>query len=405
MRKYGAVFLILALLLGPASCAGTAGMDNSPSSDSQTSASAETPETTPSSSETTAEPSAAASGTGVVFARMNGYKLVFSDDMDSFFSAYDNTDRALDALEPLLFSAAWAALDAGEPFLVNAYPTDAGFEWTTVYHLINDYEFDRDSVAWVDGDIVVQEYGMESFFKDAFGSYTIPEITGSTAELISYDGATGLYTLKSANAGGITFILKAITLSPADEDGGGARSAALSFDVVSSDGTVESTLSVEIAASDESTYRYTIKAAEPAVSALPNPVRESSPQEILDTLGVSFAIPDRALDARYFIIDADGGALAQAIFTLDGAEITYRIRPGDKFEDISGVYETWTSTETVEINLLSGEASVNGAGQGICLWYDTAPGLMYSIYMSSGADIGALTAAANELFIPLQGDA
>jgi hypothetical protein len=139
---------------------------------------------------------------------------------------------------------------------------------------------------------------------------------------------------------------------------------------------------------------------------MPNPMRESSAQEILDTLGLSFAIPDRAEDVAYYIIDMDDGtALAQAVFTLDGTEITYRIQPAASFTDISGVYEDWTTAESVQIQYGSGEAYCSDSGKGVCLWYDAAPGLMYSVYMSANADIDTLAALAGELFVPMQGDA
>jgi hypothetical protein len=38
--------------------------------------------------------------------------------------------------------------------------------------------------------------------------------------------------------------------------------------------------------------------------------------------------------------------------------------------------------------------------EGICLWYDTVPGLMYCIYAETGAAEASLLSLANELYVP-----
>ena len=410
--------VVLLLTVALAACSQTANTDDTatasadeqaetPSAEVQTSEDAELSGDAEASADVAdTETSDEAQDDGGSLAQMNANGLVFGGSEDAFFSAYESTDEALDALEPLLYSAVWATMDVEDLFYVEDYPVDAAFEWTTVYHLINDYEYDRDGVSWDDGNIVVQEYSMESFFKDTFGSYTIPEIDGVHEALISYDDAGEQYTLVSADGGGMAFVLKSIALSLTSSAADGSQSATLQFDITLNDGTVESTLAVEIIPSAESSYQYTIQAAYPVeYYTVVNPMTEATEQDIMEALGVSFDIPDRAGDIRYFIIDSGDTSMAQADFTLDGSEITYRIQPSSAFSDISGVYEDWTNTESIEVSYCTGEAYGNDNQEGLCLWYDAAPGLMYSLYMNNVADLDTLTAVAGELFVPMQGDA
>lgn len=132
-----------------------------------------------------------------------------------------------------------------------------------------------------------------------------------------------------------------------------------------------------------------------------NPVHDSSAKEILDTLGMNMNVPDDAQNISYATIDTDNDKpIAQAKFTLDNVEYTYRIRSAASFEDISGAYFDWKTTNKIEISYCSGEVRFIDGEQGICLWYDTVPGLMYCIYAESGASEDSLLAMANKLYIP-----
>lgn len=134
---------------------------------------------------------------------------------------------------------------------------------------------------------------------------------------------------------------------------------------------------------------------------VPNPVHESTATEILEMLGITFHIPDDALNVSYSTIDeGDGKAIAQAKFTRSNVEYTYRIQSKAAFEDISGAYHVWTTVKNIEVSYCSGELRYNDGKEGVCLWYDTVPGLMYSIYTGEGADEEKLMSLANELFVP-----
>ena len=134
---------------------------------------------------------------------------------------------------------------------------------------------------------------------------------------------------------------------------------------------------------------------------LPNPVHESTPEEILETLGITFNIPSDAVDVTYHIIDMeDGSPLAEALFRRGDLELTYRIRPSAQFGDISGMYYDWMTVTPVEVSYCSGEVRYIEGEQGVCLWYDTVPGLMYSVAVETGASGEMLLELANELYVP-----
>jgi hypothetical protein len=121
---------------------------------------------------------------------MNAYVLTFGGAEDEFFSAYENTDRALDALEPLLFSAVWAAHDVEGLFHVEDDPADARFEGTTVYHMINDYEFDKAGLTQAGGNVIVtaEVWAISSF--EAFGLRHPRHSRGVLAH-VSHDAQSG----------------------------------------------------------------------------------------------------------------------------------------------------------------------------------------------------------------------
>ncbi len=141
-------------------------------------------------------------------------------------------------------------------------------------------------------------------------------------------------------------------------------------------------------------------AQKPSVQ-LPNPVHDSTADNILQTLGITMKIPGDAQNTSYSIIEiTNESSIAQAIFTRGDVAYTYRIRPAKAFEDISGAYYDWTSEKKIEVSYCSGEVRYIEGKQGICLWYDVVPGLMYCIYAETGASEKSLLALANELYVP-----
>ena len=148
---------------------------------------------------------------------------------------------------------------------------------------------------------------------------------------------------------------------------------------------------------------------EAAAIGVPNPIIEATAAEVLERTGVSFATPAGAQDVAYFIIETDSSAIAQMTFTLNGVDCTCRICgagvPTDGLEDISGMYYEWTSEDATLVGGNDAELYWIEGEQGIVLWYDYAPGLLYSLAVDSGATRDNLLLLAEELYNPVQGDA
>ena len=159
--------------------------------------------------------------------------------------------------------------------------------------------------------------------------------------------------------------------------------------------------------SDFASKKNEIKEIQPAVIGMPNPVRESTAQDILETVGVRFAIPDGAENVRYSVI---GGSLAQVDFSWNGNECTARAEPSGEtsLKDISGFYYDWKNSAEVKVGYNNAKANWtkdgNGNSVGICIWWDAAPGIMYSASMRNGAGKESLAELANAVYVPMQGE-
>lgn len=146
--------------------------------------------------------------------------------------------------------------------------------------------------------------------------------------------------------------------------------------------------------------------AEGAFAGLANPVVESDAETILNTLGLSFGEVADAENVRYSIINNE---LAQMEYTKDGTEFCVRMSAANEFTDISGMCYTWEITEDCDINGRAGKTMRVKDGDktiDVCEWYDVAPGIMYSVSaVAPDLDGFDITAVAEQLFAPMQGDA
>ena len=127
------------------------------------------------------------------------------------------------------------------------------------------------------------------------------------------------------------------------------------------------------------------RAAVGTALGIANPVVQSNPEEILEVLGIRFNEPEGASGVRYSII---GGKTAQMDFVWNGVECTARISGEPSFTDISGMYFSWKSEISTKIERCDAVvklAESGGSTTGVCLWYDTVPGLMCSVSVKSGA--------------------
>ncbi len=148
-------------------------------------------------------------------------------------------------------------------------------------------------------------------------------------------------------------------------------------------------------------------AAKEEGGGVPNPVTDSTAGEILETLGIDFRLPEGVADAAYSVIGADGETpVAQVKFTLDGNEISYRVQPAEALSDNTGMYFEWENTlEDAAIGGLPAIVSWNEGAEGVCCWYDAAPGLLYSVSVTEGASEEYLTGLAQTLRALLSGAA
>lgn len=133
---------------------------------------------------------------------------------------------------------------------------------------------------------------------------------------------------------------------------------------------------------------------------LPNPVQESTAEDIAKELNVKFAVPDGAKNIRYSIVS---GNLAQMDFILNEAECTARIKRDAESEDISGFYYNWSNETPCTVGANAGIAKWQitevGEAVGICLWQNRASNLTYSVSMKKNADSEKLIALANAVYI------
>ena len=142
-----------------------------------------------------------------------------------------------------------------------------------------------------------------------------------------------------------------------------------------------------------------VNAAANKTVGLPNPVQESTAEDIAKELNVKFAVPDDAKNSRYSII---AGNLAQMEFIWNEAECTARIKRDAESEDISGFYYKWPNEIPCTFGENAGIAKwqITEVGEvvGICLWQNKASNLTYSVSMKKNADSEKLIALANDIY-------
>ena len=134
--------------------------------------------------------------------------------------------------------------------------------------------------------------------------------------------------------------------------------------------------------------------------------------ELLEASGFEFGIPQGAENVAYRY--QPGESMAEMRFTLGASELCARIRPAALEEgqlmNIADMYFAWDEERPVTVGRCSGKACRAAAGSEdraeLCLWYDAAPGLMYSLSMGTNDPEGPdIAAVALEVYIPVQGDA
>ena len=142
-----------------------------------------------------------------------------------------------------------------------------------------------------------------------------------------------------------------------------------------------------------------VNAAANKTIGLPNPVQESTAEDIAKELNVKFAIPYGAKNICYSII---AGNLAQMDFIWNEAECTARIKRDAESEDIYSFYYNWSNETPCTVGENAGIAKwqITEVGEvvGICLWQNKASNLTYSVSMKKNADSEKLIALANDIY-------
>ena len=131
--------------------------------------------------------------------------------------------------------------------------------------------------------------------------------------------------------------------------------------------------------------------------------------QILRVTGLDVTVaPKNAENVTYNAFILDGMTVAETTFQINGITCSYRMAgtlelPED-VADISGLDESFEHRAEGNVYWCGAKLSYNEGGQGKILWFDVAPGILYSMSMDSGASEEALLEMANSLFEPAQND-
>ena len=143
-----------------------------------------------------------------------------------------------------------------------------------------------------------------------------------------------------------------------------------------------------------------------------NPWLDLSAEELMQLSGFEFAVPEGAEDVIYRYLPEE--QLAEMQFSLFGDEFCARIQPAaleyGQLMNISDIYLPMENEEEITVKHCYGWIGQSQTGSEdwveLCLWYDIVPGVMYSLSVySTDLDGLDLTAVAEQVYIPVQGDA
>ena len=129
--------------------------------------------------------------------------------------------------------------------------------------------------------------------------------------------------------------------------------------------------------------------------------------QILCATGLNVMVaPNHAENLTYNAFLLNGLTVAETTFQIDGITYVYRMAGTlellEDFSDISGIEESFANSETAEVLWCSAKLSYNDGGMGKVVWFDLAPGILYSLSMDSSASEEALLDMAADLFEPAQ---
>lgn len=142
-------------------------------------------------------------------------------------------------------------------------------------------------------------------------------------------------------------------------------------------------------------------AEEPAVG-LPNPMREVTPAELLEEMGLELGYMSEYDNAHFFIYNTEP-PIAEVQFGYQGRDYRYRVATPALETDISGLHFTTVETTDAPVGYNNAKLRKGDCGCDIS-WYDIVPGVMYSLSCSDAAAAEGLTDFAVLLYHPTQGE-
>ena len=133
-------------------------------------------------------------------------------------------------------------------------------------------------------------------------------------------------------------------------------------------------------------------------------------KDIVEELGYNVAVaPEGATDVTYDAFLINNLTVAETTFVLDGILYSYRMAAtyeiSTDFADISGTGDLFDNHCTAEVGWCSAKLYFNENSSGKIIWFDIAPGLLYSLSMENCASEEALLSMAHDLFAPAQDQA
>ena len=130
-------------------------------------------------------------------------------------------------------------------------------------------------------------------------------------------------------------------------------------------------------------------------------------KDLVEELGYNVAVaPADATDITYDAFRINDLAVAETTFLLDDIRYSYRMAAtyeiAEDFADISGTGDLYALHSVAEVGWCPAKIYYDENGYGKIIWFDIAPGLLYSLSMETNASEDALLSLAHELFVPAQ---
>lgn len=114
-------------------------------------------------------------------------------------------------------------------------------------------------------------------------------------------------------------------------------------------------------------------------TGMPNPWIETDAATFAGEAGFAFAVPENAEGIAYRLLKE--AHLSETIFYMDGGKVTARVQPSKKFDDISGMYFSWTKEHESSILGFPGKERFANDGEDFIssgIWYDKKTGRVFS---------------------------